>query len=61
MNVRVLTNLWLERRAPFCEAALGPFLDKEGRGILRAIIADAFVRALVLGHEAETLEIEDGG
>lgn len=60
MNIRVLTNTWVEKNGPYYEAVLGPLLDRRGMDLLRVLLADVFLRGLVLGHEAETLEIEEG-
>lgn len=60
MNVRKLTDLYVEKRTPIYRRFLGPFLDDEGEGILQAIIANVFVRGVVLGYEANTVEIDNG-
>lgn len=59
MNARAMTNTWLTGHMAYYEAMLGPFIEEDGKGILRVLLADVFVRGLVYGHLADTLEIDE--
>jgi hypothetical protein len=59
MHVRRMTDTWIGRRSAYYEAMLKPFLSDGGADVLRVLLADVFVRGLVYGHLADSLEIDD--